>query len=367
MNSLPSIPRPLSQRWRDFRFMGLPVLVFLAVFGAILLLWDQSWTSGTFVGEVQSVEAVVSSAQAGMLVDLSVDDFESVTRNQVLAKVQVKSPETAAAEIAAMKSDLEVTRVRMGQDQQRNDLTYQGTRVDLQLRRLELASARIRFQQAESELERLTRLYQDKVLPKGISQLRNEFGYDVALRDRDLFREEVEQKTRLVADLEQTLERFKTTNGPGRNSAVDAAIDAAIGAQEKLLEATVGSVSLRAPIDGVVKKVLRRSGENIAAGEPLIELGNGKPERIIGFLRQPITARPQVGDVVEVRKRGSKPQVGLAKVAQVGAQLQLFTQPLRVRGFAASMERGLPVLLTVPEGLDLYPGEAVDLVPKWSR
>jgi len=148
---------------------------------------------------------------------------------------------------------------------------------------------------------------------------------------------------------------------------MDAAIDAAIGAQEKLLEATVGSVSLRAPIDGVVKKVLRRSGENIAAGEPLIELGNGKPRRIIGFLRQPITARPQVGDVVEVRKRGSKPQVGLAKVAQVGAQLQLFTQSLRVRGFAASMERGLPVLLTVPEGLDLYPGEAVDLVPKWSR
>ncbi len=367
MNSLPSIPRPLSQRWRDFRFQGLPVLVFLAVGGAILLLWDQSWTSGTFVGEVQSVEAVVSSTQAGTLVDLHVDDFESVTRNQVLAKVLVKSPETATAEIAAMKSDLEVMRVRMGQDQQRNDLNYQGTRVDLQLRKLELASARIRFQQAESELERLTRLYQDKILPKGITQLRNEFGYEVALRDRDLFREEVEQKTRLVTDLEQTLERFQTTNGPGRNSAVNAAIDAAIGAQEKLLEETVGSVSLRAPIDGVVKKVLRHPGENIAAGEPLIELGNGQPERIVGFLRQPITARPQVGDLVEVRKRGSKLQVGLAKVVRVGAQLQLFTQPLRVRGFAASMERGLPVLLTVPEGMDLYPGEAVDLVPKWSQ
>ena len=87
------------------------------------------------------------STQAGMLVDLVVDDYQTVTQKQVLGRIQVQSADAAAAEIAAMKADLEVMRVRMNQDQSRNDLSYQQARVDLQLRRLELASAGIRLQQ----------------------------------------------------------------------------------------------------------------------------------------------------------------------------------------------------------------------------
>ena len=368
MSSLPTIPRPLSQRWRELRFHGLPLLIFAVVIAGVAYLWNRSWTLSSFVGEVQSTEAIVSSPEAGLLLlEPKVDDFVPVTNRQVLARVQVNSPEAAAAEIDAMKADLQVMRVRMTQDQQRNDLGYQEARVDLQLQRLELASARIRLQQAESELQRVTRLVEDKVFSKGITQMRNEFGYDVAVRDRDLLRQEVEDKTQVVAGLERALEQLRSSDIPGRNPAVNEAIDAAMAAQEKLLKETVGSVTLRAPIDGVVKKVLRRSGENVVAGEPLIELGSDKPERIIGFLRQPITYLPKEGDQVEVRKRGGRPQAGLATVIRVGTQLQLFTQPLRIRGFAAALERGLPVLLTVPDNLDLFPGETVDLVPKPSR
>lgn len=366
MNALPTIPRPMSQHWLDFRFRGLPVFVFLAVLGGIILLWTKYWTGSTFAGEVQSPEAVVSSTAAGLLLDLSVDDYQSVTQKQVLGRVQVESPDRAAAEIAAMKADLQVMRVRMNQDQSRNDLGYQQARVDLQLRRLELASANIRLQQAESEFQRMSELHQAKVVPAGITQARNEFGYDVALRDRDLYRKEVQEKTRLVADLERALEHLLPAQGTNANPAIDAALDAAIETQERVLK-QVALVTLRSPIDGVVKRVYRRSGENVAAGEMLVEIGSDKPSRIVGFIRQPIVTRPRVGDSVEVRKRGSRPQVGVAKVFRVGTQLQLFTQPLRVRGFDASMERGLPVLLSVPENLELYPGEAVDLVPKWSR
>jgi multidrug resistance efflux pump len=367
MSSLPPIPHSAAQRWRQFRFKGVPALSFAAALIIVVILWKTTWTPTTFVGEVQSPEAVVTSVEAGLLVELTVDDLQTVTNRQVLGRVQLKSPDAASAEIAAMAADLQVMRVRMTQDQQRNDLAFQEARVELQLRRLELASAQIRLQQAESELQRVTRLFEAKVYPQGITQIRNEFGYDVAVRDRDLLRKEVEDKILVVAEQERGLEQLRPQGTPPIRTAINDAIDAAIATQEKLLKETVSAVTLRAPIAGSVKRVYRHVGENVLAGEPLIEIVSSKPERILGFLRQPIVYRPQMDELIEVRKRGSRHEVGMAKVIRVGAQLQLFTQPLRVRGFDASMERGLPVLLTVPENLPLNPGETVDLVPQKPR
>ena len=367
MSSLPPIPLSASQRWREFRFKGVPLLLFAAALVTVVVLWRTTWTPTAFVGEVQSTEATVRSEKPGLLLDLTIDDLQTVTNRQVLGRVQMNSPEAAAAQIAAMKTDLQVMRVRMTQDQHRNDLGYQEARLDLQLRKLELASAQIRLQQAEGEFTRMSELHKDRYVPAGATQLRNEFGFDVALRDRDLLRKEVEDRAQAVTELERGLEQLRPQGALGNNPAVNAAIDAAIAAQEKLLQETVGSVTLRAPIAGMVKRVYRHSGENVVAGEPLIEIGNDKPERILGFVRQPIVFRPQTNDLIEVHKRGNKRQVGLAKITRVGTQLQLFTQPLRVRGFDAAMERGLPVLLTIPTNLVLNPGETVDLVPQRSR
>jgi multidrug resistance efflux pump len=364
MSSLPPIPRSAAQRWREFRFKGLPTLSFLTALIAVIILWKTTWIPAAFVGEVQSTEIIVKSPQAGAVVELAVEDFQRVTTNQVLARVLPKSPDVATAQIAAMKTDLEVMRVRMTQDQNRNDLGYEQARVDLQVRRLELASAQIRLQQAESELQRMSRLFEDKLVPQGVTEARNQFGYDVALRDRDVLRKEVEDKTQIVAELEKTLGQLRVSDVPGRNPAVAKAIDAAIAAQEKLLEETLGAVTLRAPLNGMVKKVVRHAGENVIAGDPILELGSDAPERIIGFLRQPISYHPKDGDVIEVRTRGTPSQKGTARVIRVGSQLQLFTQPLRVRGLGAAMERGLPVLLTVPTNLTVLPGESVDLIPQ---
>jgi hypothetical protein len=63
-------------------------------------------------------------------------------------------------------------------------------------------------------------------------------------------------------------------------------------------------------------------------------------------------------------RRGNQRLAAEASVLAVGARLELFTRPLRVRGFDNSQERGLPVLIEAPEELALYPGELVDLALK---
>jgi hypothetical protein len=107
----------------------------------------------------------------------------------------------------------------------------------------------------------------------------------------------------------------------------------------------------------------RQNRDYVAEGEVLFEIRGERPEWILGFIRQPIAIRPQPGDMIRVMSRSRPRRIAEAEVLRVGAHLQAFAQPLRVRGFDASQERGLPVLIAYPEELELSAGELVDLLP----
>jgi multidrug resistance efflux pump len=370
MNSLPPVPRPLSQRWRDFRTQGLPFLVFLAVAAAAILLLNQNPFPSNFVGEVQTVEATVSSLKAGVLTELKADDLDQVTAGQVLGQVSPTGAETMQSELAAIRADLQLTRLQLGQNESRADANYQQLRMNVLLQKTDLAADQIRLQQAESEFQRVSRLYQDRVVPQGVNEsrnVRNDFGYDVARRDRDTLRSAIEERTRLLAEMEPALAAMRQSNDPSNPRPLNDAVDAAVAAQEEKLRQLEGPVSLKSPVEGVVTKVLRRVGENVMTGEALLTIHASKSDRILGFIRQPLTFHPREGDLIEVRTRGSGGQVGLGKVLKAGATFELFSQPLRIRGLASTQERGLPVLVSVPENLAVHPGEYVDLYPKPAR
>lgn len=355
MSELPVIPRPWAQRWNDIRLRVAPFVVFGVAVVCTAWLWNKNWGPMTFVGEVQSPRATVACPQAGYLTEVSVEQYGEVQKGDVVAVVRVTSDQTMGASLEAIRSDLGVMRVRMSQDQQRNRQNYQQMRFDWLDQRVDLAVARANLQFAESELARMEKLRRD--------QVSSDAEYELARDRRDALKVEVEERGRLTDDMERTLERMAPWSEED-DPTILRAITAAIDAQEVQLQQTEGALRLRAPIDGVVTALARRPGEAIMAGEPLVEIAGAQPERIIGFIRQPIGFQPRQGDVVEVRTRGNSRQVGLAQVTAVGARLELFTRPLRIRGFDSSMDRGLPVLLDVPLEMRLYPGELVDLYLK---
>lgn len=349
------IPRPLAERWRDVRLRHVPVLAYLAGIGAAFYLWNQHWTPSNFVGEVQATLASVTSPEAGRLASIAVRQFDRVAKGQVLGRVTAQTQDAANASLAAIRADLEIMRGRMILDQHRNDQNYQQQRVDYLEQRVELAIARSKLRFAQNELERNERLRAENIV--------SQFDYELALDNRDALAAEVQEREALVAETGKVLEAIKPSGPATRDPLVLDSIDEAIKAQEEQLRVTAETL-LRSPIDGVVTRIYRNAGENITAGEALITISGERGENIIGFLRQPLSFEPKAGDVVLVRSRGNRQQVGQARIVKVGARLELFTQPLRVRGFDSSQERGLPVLIDLPEGLPLYPGELVDLVLK---
>jgi len=355
------ITRPAALRLRDTLYQGGPVVVALIAIIAVIVLWRREVFPTNFVGEAQSPASLITSPQDGRLLEVEVELFDEVQAGQALAKVRIMSDETLQRSLAVLRSDLEVMRIRLLQDQQRNDLNQFQVWRDFMDLRIELAGARIRLRQAETEYERVRQLYEDRLVPVGAGA--DQDGFEVALRDRDLLRAEVADKEALLTELESRLARLSPGDGTNFMPQLQTAIDQAVRSQEEQMRDLESAAVLRAPTNGMVMKVYRHQGEQVVQGEPLFEIQGTQPQWILGYVRQPIAYRPNVGDTVRVRSRGRPRREADATVQRVGAHLQAFAQPLRARGFDASQERGLPVLLSYPVDLDLSPGELVDLLP----
>ena len=238
---------------------------------------------------------------------------------------------------------------------------------------MDLAAAGVRLQFADSELQRVAKLFEEKIVPQGIPQGPNQngvTGYEVALRDRDALRTEVEERTKLVTEMEQKLHDLKVPDNWENPQATSPAISAAVAVQDeklRLTEAQLNPITLKCPMDGMVSKIYHRSGETIVAGDPIITLTASRSQHIIGYLRQPLPFEPKSGDPVKIYTRRPHRQVATTQILQVGVQMELVTAPMRLRGYSAAMERGLPVLLSLPPGLELHPGELVDLMVNPAR
>jgi multidrug resistance efflux pump len=370
MNSLPLIPTPPTQRWKDFRLKGLPVIAFALVAAAIVFLWNQTLAPGIFTGEVEVVQENVASPKPGQLVDLRVEQFQSVKAGDVIGQVITTDPKIIESSLAVIRAEVQLLKTGMDPilNQHRDAVNYQQFRLSWLAQRVDLAASRVRLQFAESELQRIAQLFEEKIVPRGIAQGPNQngvIGYEVALRDRDALLTEVEERAKLVAEMEQKLNDLKVPDDWENPQSTSPAISAAIAVQDeklRLTEAQLSPSTLKSHMDGMVNKIYHRNGESILAGDPILTLTASRAQHIIGYLRQPLPFEPKSGDSVKVYTRRPRRQTATTQIIQVGVQLELVTAPMRLRGLGTAMERGLPVLINLPPGLELHPGELVDLM-----
>jgi multidrug resistance efflux pump len=139
---------------------------------------------------------------------------------------------------------------------------------------------------------------------------------------------------------------------------------AAIAVQEeklRLAEAELSPITLRVPIDGMVSKVHRRSGETILAGESILTISAQSSDHIIGYMRQPLPFEPKVGMAVQIRSRSSGRQICNSKILQVGTQMEPIGASSLSLANTHQLETGLPILINLPAELKLRPGELVEL------
>jgi len=366
-NDLKPIPIPRDQKWREFRVAYLPVITFSVLLVIIGWMWVRYVAPATIVGEVEAVRVDVLSLTDGTVQELKVDRLQSVTNGQDLAVISAIESDQLAAEIAAVEADLRLMKARMDLDRTRNFNSFAQLKTDLQVETLELDVARIRLAQVEAEFDRAKKLldqqltaYGSGAAPSGTG-LNSDFGYDVALRDRNDMRAQVAAREKTTAELQTAVQRLQNT-GAGQIDGVDPVIENAIAAEREKLQRLLRPVTLRSPINGFVSIIEHLPGEKLPAGERVLVVSAEKSHRILAWVRQPVTDRPHEGDIVQVR-RGTLGQASFeATVAKVGKQLeQINATAVPLSATLQQAEFGLPLIVNVDPNIELIPGEAVQI------
>src|SRR5947207_11363538 len=101
MDSLPHIPTPVSQRWREFRIRVMPLAFFAVLAITVGVLWREVAIPPTYaVGFVETNGAIVSVPMDGQISQLAVKRFQQVKAGDQLCQVIIKPNNILTTEIA---------------------------------------------------------------------------------------------------------------------------------------------------------------------------------------------------------------------------------------------------------------------------
>lgn len=352
MASPAHIPTPPSQRWRDLRMTFLPPVTFGLLCVTIFWMWRSYVHPPYLVGEVEAVRANIISSRDGTVLELKVSNLQTVTNGQELAVLSVIEPGIEQAELKAIETDLELLKARMGVDIARNTENYEQMRLQLLSDKVQFTIDQTNLSLAEIEFNRAEQLFTNASL------LISEEAYDIAKTKRDVLRATISGKIPFLAEYERTLSALDPRQSPQNQESISAAIKA----EQDRLTLLQKPLVLRAPLDGFVSAINHRPGERVPASLSILVVSGNQATRIIGWVRQPVRAKPSVGDLVEVRSIRSGMHPIRAAVTAVGEQLEpVSPAALPFNASAKITEYGLQFLVEVPPGNDLLPGEMVEL------
>lgn len=346
------IPIPWSRRLRRFREQVLPIVLFLVLIATIGLLWRDHVMPVELIGEVLVQRAEVVVPTAGQVVQVHVRHFERVRHGDAVALVMTTDPVLLESRLAVIRAELGLLLHSLDPviGLRRSDLDYERLLVELMNQRVSLATSEVHRVHAENQYLRISRLRAE--------DLASEADFESAAAAHAALETEVAGRRDLIVSLQENLSRLSL---PADRSPEDP-LRAAIQLHEKrlsLVEAELGSVILRAPLDGMVGLIHRNPGEHVLAGESLLTVMAETGDRVLAYMRQPIRVRPKVGMAVRIKARTREGGSGMGEVLHVSSQLEPLPDIMLAPGMRP--EKALPLLISLPENLKVLPGERVDL------
>ena len=358
---LTPIPTPPAQRWREIRLLYLPRIVFVAVIALVVWMWGTAVAPSSMVAEAEVLGSDLRAPQAGVIASLKVALHQPVKAGEEVGHIAGANPRLLDATLAVIRAEVGMLTATMAgaTDRQRVALEFERMQLDWMNHRVERAALQGRLQQTEVDLVRAEQLYRTGlVTTESMDQLKITRASLIA---------QLDEKNKLVARLEPALRNLTASDPQASALSGDSALAAAIKVQEsklRLAEAELAPVPLVVPFDGIVALVLRRAGESVLAGDPIFRVTAPKPERLAGYLRQPLPYEPKVGMEAEIRTRGTPVKIAATKITHVGVALETLSPAMLAAMRLPTVpapETAVRVEFELPPGLGLRPGEHVDV------
>jgi multidrug resistance efflux pump len=391
---------------RSYLRHAVPVVVWLGAVSIVGWLFYQRSESFQIVGIAQSEVRQIASDCTARIVAVQVELFQPVTAGQTLAVLNtVPASEwtteaelrtqvaTAAAEIERLMASLIPTQEQLQLDSaslqinhadnaRRFALDIESARVHGLQVQAAIADAEIELNGVAVDLQATRQLVEKKLLtPFELEKLQVQ--HDSIAKKIEDYRQELAQTRRDQEQSERRRDQFSQQQVP--SPSIDEALDAIrmeAKVQEEImkgLHAQIAAmkartaVEIRSPIDGVVipisgqanevllkrqgEESIRRAGEVVAAGDPILAVAQTEPTEIVAYASEQqigLLAQDMSVELVKIRYPA---QIAESQIISIGPTIELL--PQRLWRSPTIPQWGRPVVIRVPPGLSLVPGELV--------
>jgi len=116
---------------------------------------------------------------------------------------------------------------------------------------------------------------------------------------------------------------------------------------------------LTAPCDGYVSQIQSEVGEAVMQGVEILSIAEEKPRVIIAYASEAVVGQLEIGKRVEVVKGSEPEQKGPSEVTYIGPAVE--QMPTRLWRNPNFPQWGRPMLIEIPLGMKLIPGEMVGI------
>ena len=366
------------KRYGRVNMRFLPIVVWLVSVACVVVVFRARTQSYQIIGFAQQQVRLISPTVTGRLNKLNATLHQSVSKGDLLASLddsQLRiAVEAASAEIKRLRGELTAT-----EDQLLVEAINAETEAEIERRRFEMDVERHRLDMLElkTTLEPLLIMLKDLELEIAIEKelfdkgaVTTDYAIKKAQVNYDALASQVKETRNMLSEAGKALEnaqirQSKINEHKTAHYSVDKAllpIKEAINAQEKVVEDLQyqrKALTLLAPADGIVSGIFHMPGETILPGEAIVTLTELSSKGIVGYLDDKQAEIVKAGDTVALIRHGLSPRIQETKVISIGPGVE--EMPIRYWRIPDVPEWGRQILITIPDGFETLPGQAVGI------
>jgi len=386
----------------------LPILVWLGALACVIGLFSHRSQRFEVLGMAQGEIRQIAASCTGRLTDIRVDLFEQVAAGQTLAiidtvlddegmvEAELRSQlEAAIAEIEHLTAQLVPTQealeaekadreIDLAVEMRRFLVDADQTRLQTLVLKAQIASDRVLLADLAAEVDITEVLLKEgAVAPYELQKAKTQ---------HDSLAKKVQENeillTQAETDLVQARQRLDDF---AQRQLVHPSVDSALEVirketrvQEELVHGLVGQLEvlkarrvteLKAPFAGVVisiqgranqailrrpgEDVIRQAGEVVRAGDSVLAVAELTPTEIVAYVSETQLGAIQEKAPVEIIKSRPPEQKARCQVNYIGPAMELMPEQLWFN--PAVPQWGRPIIIRIPEGLELVAGELVGI------
>lgn len=384
---------PNSYRFGAWRQHIFSILVWLCAMAGVVGLFYHRSQRFEVLGLAQGQVRQIAASCDGRLKSVPVQLFEEVSYGQILA---VLDDELLQAQLATVTAEIQRLMAQLipAQELMLAEAANQETNWIADKRRfsIDVENIRLRILELKTLLETDKIMLEDLAvevkITKDLLEKRAVAPYELEKAEvlYNALAKKIEDNEHVLAQAEQQLKEAQHRRGEfaqrlPQQPSVDSTLEPMrkeISVQEKLIDELLvqrKALIIRAPIDGVVieiqdnanqvalrrpgESVLRMPGEVVLAGEPILTVAEAEPREVITYAREEQLGQLRERMTVELIKSSRPAQVARSQVCYIGPVIE--QMPVRLWRNPNIPEWGLPMLIKIPPGMKLAPGELVGI------